>query len=107
MKLCSLGKFLQFVVVVSVWLNVSGAIIQSRLHYESNGQIKEFFGKKGMGIKKENTRAENERKTNGRNGRKVESNNKQKVRERKNKFELDARKKSIVNLQRLCFSMSF
>jgi hypothetical protein len=30
-----------------------------------------------MEIKKENTRAENERKTNRRNGRKVESNNKQ------------------------------
>jgi len=60
-----------------------------------------------MEIKEENTRAKNERKTNGRNGRKVESNNKQKVRKRKKKFELDARKKSIVNVHHVCFSMSF
>ena len=88
-------------------MNFCGTIIQSRLHYEHNGQINVFFGKKGMEIKKENTRVEKERKTNGRNGRKVESNNKQKVRKRKKKFDLDSRKKSIVNIEHVCFSTYF
>jgi hypothetical protein len=38
--------------------------MQSGLHYERNGQSNVFFGKKGMEIMKENTRAKNERKTN-------------------------------------------
>lgn len=81
--------------------------MQSRSHYERNGQIIVLFGKKGMEIKKENTRAWKERKANRRNERKVENNNKQKVRKRKKKIELEARKKSIVNLQCLRFSISF
>lgn len=95
MKLSNLGKFLLHFFVISLWLNFCGAIIQLRLYYERSGQINVFFGKKRMEIKKENTRAENERKTNGRNrrnGRKVESNNKQKLRKRKKKFQLDSRK---------------
>lgn len=47
-----------------MWLNFCGAIMQSRLLYERNGQIKIFFGEKEMEIKQENTRAEDERKTN-------------------------------------------
>lgn len=78
-----------------MWLNFCGAITQSRLHYEHNGQINVFFGKKGMEIKKENTRVEKERKTNGSNGRKVESNNKQKVRKRKK--EIRIRREKEVN----------
>jgi hypothetical protein len=107
MKLSILGKLLLNFVVISAWLNLCGTIMQSRLHYERNGQIYLFFGKKGMEIKKENTKAEKERRTNRRNGRKVESNNKHKVRKRKKKFELDARKKSVANLERWRFSVSF
>jgi hypothetical protein len=62
--LSGLGKFLQNFLVVSMWLNFCGAIMQSRLLYERNGQIKIFFGEKEMEIKQENTRAEDERKTN-------------------------------------------
>lgn len=56
------------------------AIMQSRLRYESIEQMDTVFGKKEMEIKKENAGVENERKTNGRNGRKVEGNSEKKVR---------------------------
>jgi hypothetical protein len=46
MKLSILGKFLLIFLVVSAWLNFCGAIMQSRLHYERNGQIDIFFCKK-------------------------------------------------------------